>query len=80
MRRGEGGGFSKGRVVVVRRVGGAMIICSCYFPPSGRVVDHGVEFRRTRDAYLANIVVETNRLVIRLEKVGVSRRWVWSCP
>ncbi len=38
----------------------------------GRITIHSIEFRRTRDAYLADITVDTNRLVIRLEKVGVA--------
>lgn len=33
---------------------------------------HSIQFRRTRDAYLADVIVATNRLVIRLEKVGVA--------
>ena len=31
--------------------------------------DHMKGFKRHRDAYLSNTVVETNRLVVRLEKV-----------
>ena len=37
---------------------------------AGRVVVHSIQFRRARDACLADMMVETNRMVIRLEKVG----------
>lgn len=32
---------------------------------------HSLQFRRTRDACLADTMVDTNRMVIRLEKVDV---------
>lgn len=36
---------------------------------TGFTVNHMMTFKRHRDAYLSNTVVETNRLVVRLEKV-----------
>jgi len=41
-----------------------------HFPSTGFSRDHMIEFKRIRDARISDSVVETNRLVIRLEKVG----------
>lgn len=38
---------------------------------AGGVVDHSLDFRRVRGAYFADVAVETNKVVIRVEKVGV---------
>ena len=43
-----------------------------YVAHTGNIVDHSLDFRRVRGAYLADVAVETNKVVIRVEKVGVS--------
>ena len=36
---------------------------------------HSIDFRKARAAHLTDITVATNRLVIRLEKVGMTMGW-----
>lgn len=37
----------------------------------GTAIDHILEFRKIRDSRLVREAMETNRLVVRVEKVGV---------
>ena len=44
---------------------------------AGSSVNHMREFKRHRDARLGGTIVETNRLVVRLEKVCVYMCVMW---
>lgn len=40
--------------------------------PAGQIENHTFDFRRLRDAHFSDRIVATNRLIIRVEKVGVA--------
>lgn len=43
---------------------------------AGGITVHSVQFRKLRDDRLLEVTITTNRLVIRLEKVGVALYWL----